>query len=191
MIIKMEVEIGDIEEGYDINEMVREEIVSRVVRELKGGVLSDLQNKTQLALVETVENETSLIVGESIKACLSEKFDVTDKWGTKTAEQTSIDEIIRNKVKEAIESKTLDNNGRYARDNYDRKHTAVDWAISKFTQEIPKTIEAMVAEELKRTTSNIEEMVKQSIKTNVADGLTTMIMENSTALKLSKGAKDV
>lgn len=185
MRLNVTVDLDWIEEDESIDDEIKRQVLSGVSRQVSEKLLSELGDSAQKQLVEKLENQVSAALTERIETFLTRKFDVTDRFGRKTEEQTSVDDLLAQRVLDATTKPTLNGYGE-ATDRHP-EYSIINWAIHKKMNAVGEFIEKAIHAELKDTKDNIKQMVKEKIKTNVADGLTEMIMKNSSALSLKSG----
>ena len=176
---KMDLEIDWIDEDSSIDETIKQEIIgnieSKVTRKIYEKVLESAESK----IMDKVDSMVNDAVSDRIESFLSKPRDVTDKWGEVIKEGVTVESLLTEKLEQAMSKKTLNKDGKP--DNYHAKYSAFDFMAMKNIGEI---VDARIAVLVGETKVNIEQMVTDKIKTQVADKLTNMIMENSETLTL-------
>lgn len=190
MKFAVEIDLDWIEEDSSIDEEVKHQIItsieSKVLASLKDAVLKSAQEKIDGQIQSLITANINDMVSGKVRELMFVDRTATDQYGRVTKENFTIESMLIEAVENAITKKTLNGNGNVA-DHYNRaEYSHFDYYVTK---NIPAMVDAKVKELGEKTKKDIEQLVTTKIKTQVADKLTALIVENSTALSLRSEAK--
>lgn len=189
MKFAVEIDLDWVEEDSTLDEEVKQQIIksieNKVLQTLKDSVLKSAQEKIDAQIEGMVDASVSALVSAKIAELMAISRTATDSYGRVTKENFTIEQKLIDAVEGAISTKTLDENGRPT-SGYQVKYSYFDYFTLK---DIPALIDKQVKTLAEQTKKDIEVLVRDKIKTEVADKLTNLIVENSTALSLRSDKK--
>jgi hypothetical protein len=181
----LELEIDWIDEESNLDETVKQEIMRSIEERVVSKVRTTVLEKAEESIVKRVDDLVTEAIKEKIEQFLTTPRDITDRYGDVIKENVTVESLFKEKMESAFSKKTLDKDGNTG--GYSNTYSIVEFITQK-------GMDALVDERVKELAKDakilIEETVAQKIKTNIADGLTEMILENSTALKLKDKTKE-
>lgn len=187
MILDLKIEIDWLEEDMSVSDAVKQSIIYDVKRQVSEPVIKQIKEAADTEIRKQLEAETTKAISSRIEKYLSTPRTITDSFGDVIKEDVTVESLLKEKIESAFSKKTLDNDGKTT--SYNPRHSLFEYLVIRKTDSIPEMVSKMVESETKDTQETIERLVKDSVKTNVADKLTDLIMENSTALSLRSESK--
>jgi hypothetical protein len=187
MKFDVEIDLDWIEEDSTIDETIKHQIITnienRVVSALQAKVLESAQKKIDEQIGGLVKENVHKLVTEKVVALMALPRTETDKYGRVTRENFTIESLLIEAVEKAVMTATLDEQGRVT-DGYHAKYSYFQYYATK---DIPALIQKRIQSMTEELKKDIETQIKNNIKAEVADKLTSLIVENSTALSLRSG----
>lgn len=187
MKFSVEIDLDWIEEDSSIDEEVKHQIITsienKVLKKLEEKVLASAQERIESQMEKLVTDNIHAMVSEKVAALMSLDRTATDEYGRVTKANFTIESMLIDAVESAVTRKALDRNGKPASGGYNDK---AEFSYFEYfaTKDIPTLIDAKVRALSETVKKDIEQLVTSKIKTQVADKLTALIVENSTALSL-------
>ena len=182
MKFNLEVEIEWFDEDMSIDESVKQSIIHQIKTEVAAPIVKQIKESADQQINEMLSDMASDAIKKRIDKFLSKGRDITDRFGEVTDTNVTIEDLLKREIDSAFTEKTLDKSGK--RSGYNAKYSLFDFLVSKKTEAIPEMIENLVKAQTVETKEMIEKLVKDKVKTQVADKLTDLIVENSSALSL-------
>ena len=180
MKFNVEIDLDWIEEDSTVDEEVKRQIISNVEKNVTGNlqkmIIESAKQRIETAVLETATKSVSDRVAE----LMLEKRVVTDENGRVLKADFSLESKLIEIIDSALTRKTLNENGSAA-NGYGAKYSMFEFMAFK---NIEKLVDAHVTKHATEVHKNIEHLVTEKIKTQVADKLTALIVENSSALSL-------
>lgn len=189
MKFNVEIDLDWVEEDSTIDSEIKHQIISnienKVFKSLQDQVIASAKEKIDSQIADLVNQNVHAMVAEKVSALMTQNRTSTDQYGRVLKENFTIESMLIDAVDGAVNNKVLDKNGRIASNSYDNRAE-----YSYFDYYAKKDIPEMVNEKVKKlgdqVKKDIELLVTEKIKTQVADNLTELIVNNSTALSLKK-----
>lgn len=188
MKINVEIDLDWVEEGESISDTIKGQIVQSIENRVTANVQQSIKESAQ----KLVEAQLDKLAIEAVSTAVNDKVAVllalprtqTDNYGRAIKENFTIEQLLIDAVDQAVLKKTLDENGRNASD-YSARFSRFEYFATK---DIPALVDKRIKALAEETHKDIERLIKDKIKTEVADKLTNLIVENSTALSLRSSA---
>lgn len=185
MKFAVEIDLDWIEEDSSIDEEVKRQIIAsienKVLKSLQDSVLKSAQEKIEGQISTLLTENINAMVGAKVAELMTLNRTATDDYGRMVKENFTIESMLIDAVEGAINKKTLDDDGRIPSYHSHAKYSHFDYYTTK---NIPAMVDAKVKELGEKVKKDIEQLVTTKIKTQVADKLTALIVDNSTALSL-------
>lgn len=182
MKFTVDIDLDWINEDQSIDEQVKTQIINNI----ESKVLSQIKKQVLDQTEERIEAQVTMIIRETVtdkvKDLMSMDRTATDSYGRVVKEHFTIESLLIDAIDAAISKKTLNSDGRQS-DEYNAKYTQFQYFATK---DIPKMVDEKVKLLAEGVKKDIENLVSEKIKTQVADKLTSLIVDNSTALSLRK-----
>jgi len=179
MKFTLEVELDYIDEEGNLDDAIKQSVISSA----KDIVLKKLTSHVDDVAIASIKERAIEIVNEkiheTINSILAENRVVTDDFG-REKKQFNLEQMLIDMIDGAIKTKALSEYGEKA-NGHNAKYSLFEW-MSK--SNIEKAVSLKVEQMAKQTQAHIEQLVSDKIKTQVADKLTAMIMDNSSTLSL-------
>lgn len=189
MKFAVEIDLDWIEEDSSIDAEVKHQIIAsienKVLAKLTDTVMKSAQEKIDAQIMALVTANINTMVTEKVAALMHLNRTSTDEYGRVKKENFTIESLLIEAVDGAITRKTLTSDGRPASsDGYGGSRAEYSHFDFYATRAIPAMVDAKVKELGEKVKKDIEELVTTKIKTQVADKLTALIVDNSTSLSL-------
>jgi len=182
--LNLEIEVDWIDEESNLDETVKESVMLRiekaVVEKIQAKVLKDSEKRIN----EQVDALVTGVIKDKIEQFLNTPRNVTDKYGEVIKENVTVEGLLKERMENAMTQRTLDENGKAS--SYNSKYSIFEFFAGKNMNRIVSERVMALANDTKK---EIEQMVSTQIKANIADKLTNMILDNSTALSLKSERK--
>lgn len=175
----LELEIDWIDEESNLDEAVKQEILNAIENRVTSKIQAAMLERAEKNIESKAEEIVTNAILEKIDEFINKPRNITDRYGDVIRENITVETLIKEKIDSAFDKKTLDDSGKKA--SYSPKFSIFEFCVG---QGVETLVEKKVSELAAQTKIKIEELVTEKIKTQVADNLTDLIMENSTALKL-------
>lgn len=163
MKFNVEIEIDFIEEDGTIDDIVKEEIVSSIVRQSQKkleAVSKVAEEKINDLLQKGIDSRIEKVCNDIVDSFCSKEFTTTDNWGD-VLEVTTIDEYLKKRFSEYW-GEHVDDSGGTGRNRYGKSMERFKWHVDK---QIEKS-----AKEFAHTLSNdTENKIKASMKKTLQD----------------------
>lgn len=179
MKFNIEVDLDWIEEDGSIDELIKDQVVAKVERQVADALKKSVMEKAEQRIESSVLAICSQEITTRIEELMKETRTATDQYGRVTRANFTLESMLVERIDEAFTKKTLNEEGRA--ESHSPKYSQVEYMIHR---SIPKIVDAKVKELGEKTQKQIEQLVTDKIKTQVADKLTSLIVDNSTALSL-------
>lgn len=162
MKMNVEVEIDWMDEDGNIDNVVKDEIISSVASKIQVGVLDKMKARMENIVMKTLDKRVEKASDKIISSFLTRKFSIQDRYGDVI--KTGV--TIKGRIKENLEKfwgELVDSRGagknEYGRGEYKKR---VEWYIDNEIADQSKVF----AETL---TTDTENKIKESMKKNLAD----------------------
>lgn len=171
--MKISIEVDWIEEGGDLNEIVKGEIIHGVKKAIAKDCLATMKDQSKQAFDEAVTSASAKISEKALEFAdnwLENEVEITDKWGDKD-KPISIKDLIKRNFDNLLERK-VDSQGRFT-DSYNSKFRLIEYLTNKRLEE---EVETRMQGFKKDIDSRIKEAIEKSIKDNVSDRFAQMVI---------------
>jgi RNA processing factor Prp31 len=180
MKINVEIDLDWIEEGGNIDEEFKRQLIEGVKNSISRDVLKDAREKAKEACQQAVSAAGNEISDEIRKHAreyaenwLNNEVTVTDKYGD-IVQSCKVIEIIKSNWEKLLES-DVDSKGNFC-DRYSRKTTLIKYLTGEHIKDV-------VGEELKSLKTDIDKSIKEhiskGIKESVADRFAEMVIDTA------------
>lgn len=187
MKFNVEIDLDWIEEDSSIDEEVKHQIINSIenkcLKSLQEQVISSAKEKINSQIEDLVNENIHKLVSEKVAELMKLNRTSTDQYGRVIKENFTIESMLIEHIDGAITKKVLTSSGSYASDHYRAEYSYFDYYLKK---DIPEMVTKKVKDLGDQVKKDIELLVTEKIKTQVADNLTALIVDNSTALSLKK-----
>ncbi|PLR93229.1 hypothetical protein [Bacillus sp. T33-2] len=157
MKLNVTVDIDWLEEDESIDEAIKRQIISGVVKRISDDVISSVKRDAE----NQVQERVSELVDATYNEFLSGTVTLTDRWGDVTKKDVSIKSLIKNQCDNWLTEKV---NDRGEASSYSANYTRVEYfvknQIEKQTKEMSNQIVTKVNQEMKKF---ITDSLKDSI----------------------------
>lgn len=177
------------EDGMSLDDVVKEQIIIAVQNKIAGPILQQISKQAEGVVNQRIQELVVEAIHNKIKTYLETPRLVTDSFGNVVHENYTVERMMEDRIRGLVDMKCLDDSGKFRSGGHEARYTIFDWLVKKHTDGLGKMIEEKVTAAMKATEKHIETLVVDRIKTQVADKLTNLIVENSTALALKTTEK--
>jgi hypothetical protein len=178
------VELDWVDEEHNLDSDIRDAVIRDIKNKLSEPLLKKINEETGSTIQSQISALALSAINERINAFMTTPRNITNKFGEIEREGVTVEDILKEQLEAAVDKKMLDENGRPTRDNYNKKYSLLEYLVKARTQAVGQLIEERCKKAIEETKGSIERMVTDKVKTQVADKLTNLIVENSTALSL-------
>ena len=182
--LNLELEIDWIDEEMNLDETVKRELVAAIEKTVVAKIQAKVLKDSEKRINEQVDILVTDTIKDKIEQFLNKPRNVTDKYGEVIKENVTVEGLLKERMENAMTQRTLDENGKAC--SYSAKYSIFEFFAGKnMNRIVSERVQALASD----TKKEIEQMVTTQIKANIADKLTNMIMDNSTALSLKSNRK--
>lgn len=176
------VELDWLEGDCSLDQEIRREVINNIQDQLSKPILDKVNKNTDSMIKSKIELLVSGAIEDRIKAFMSTPRNITDKYGEVQRENVTIEDLLKEQLEDWVDKKVYDERGN--RGSYNKKYSKLEYFVIKHLSNLESLVDSKIAKVVKETERDIEALVTNKIKTEVADKLTNLIVENSTALAL-------
>lgn len=169
------VELDWMDEEYNLDEEIKDTIISTIVPKVQEKVLQQAENEC----AERINNQLKSIetsVAEKLNNMMDEFFetprDVTDKYGDVIKKNVTVKDTLKNACDQFI-NQPLDEYGKPATSSYNIKYkTRVDYIVAK---SIDHNMEWAIKKAVEDVTNNLKNKITAEVKKNMTDKLANIL----------------
>ena len=180
MKFNVEIDLDWVEEDTTIDEEIKRQIIRKVEGNVTENLKKEITESAKAQIEKTVLETAVSAVNARVAELMQEKRVVTDKNGRVVDDSFSLDNKLIEIIDSALTKKTLNADGSTT-NSYNAKYSMFEFMATK---NIEKMVDERVALHAAKVSKDIESLVTEKIKTQVADKLTALIVDNSTVLSL-------
>lgn len=174
-ILKLEIELDYIDDEGNISDVIRSEIIASVQNKVTAKAVQEIIGSTDNDFKKRALDALNDEMNSRITDFFNQKRTITDSIGRTVNEDVTIDDLLSDRLTTALTR---------GKDSADGMRGYIDRALDHKVTQMHRKIDDSVAEATKSAEKHLEQMVQDAIKTQVADKLTSLIMENSSTLAL-------
>lgn len=177
-----EIDIDFLEEDQSMSDAIlselRRSIESQVLGGVRANVTEQVGKKLDQAIQQIISSEVASKVSEVLQTLLTKPRTITDNYGRVQKENVTLEDMLIDRIHEVFTKKTVNSRGEKSNNG---DFSEIQWFMeSRAPALISEHVKTFSAEAEKR----IKSLVEQKIKTEVADKLTNIIVNNSSSLSL-------
>lgn len=183
--INIEIDLDWLGEDESLDDAVKTQVMAAVEERVVRSVMQNVEKITTDKINERVTLEIASSLRSKIEALISMPRSITDSYGRVQRDNVTLDMMLTERMEQILTNKKcLTDKGEFTSDSYNAKLTIVEWFGNK---NLDAFVSSRVTALAAQTKKEIEVLVENRIKGAVAENLTKLIMENSTALSLKTG----
>lgn len=176
--LNIELDLDYLEEGQEIDEFVRDEIINSATRKVEATIMAAAKTRLESALAKAEEIVDKKVVEITTKVIddfvATQKFPQYKSSYDKNPEYKTIPEILIDKLETSL-NKSVDKNGYPTNASYDKQGTRLDWLTGTLAE---KYADEKVKESTKDIKQHIEKFVLEKVKGEIMTQLSTSILNN-------------
>lgn len=167
--ITIEVELGWLHEDGNIDELVKEEVVSGIVSRISSNIQEQIVKTAQERISEKVSSQLDEQVNKITEQLLNKRFTLTDKWGDVVEAETSVIDQLKKRLDNFMEEK-VDKEGRTG--TYQANKTRLDYLIEK---NIDYRFKSAIDSAVKAIKAGLEKHIETTIKDQIGNEVAQLI----------------
>ena len=179
-----EIEIDFLEDGESLSDAIKLELTRNIEKQclanVRKNVVEQVNQKIDEAIQGIIQNSISETMHSVLQDILTKPRSITDKYGRVIQESVTLEDMLINKMNEVFSQKTINRNGQSASIGHG-EFSEIQWFMESRAT-------ALVSSHVKKFSEDaevkIKQLVEQKIKTEIADKLTNIIVNNSSTLSL-------
>ncbi|MBB3700070.1 hypothetical protein KMW28_27025 [Flammeovirga yaeyamensis] len=157
MKFNIEVTVDWLEEGGDIDQVVKQEIIDGVTSRIENKLLAEARKELEDRTYKELNTKIDEIVDREFQTLWSKPIVQCDRWGDTLKEYPSGKAMIKEKFDNFL-TEQVDGNGKpatnYSSNRQTRVHYIIDRQLKQFSDKFTKETVEKVSEELKKYTSD-------------------------------------
>lgn len=162
MKFKVEVGIDWLEEDTNIDELIKEEVVSQILMEVR----RSSSGKLESLVYNQCKNLVSSWINEELHKFADKPIRLTDKWGDTTEHHESLSDMFKAQFDDFLNT-PVDKEGKSVDGcSYGKKKNRVDWLMQQKADEILSAVNKRIDSSLKYM---VDKKVEQNIKDKIAE----------------------
>jgi len=178
MKLNLEVEIDWIEEGMEVNDVVKQEIIESITNKIQQKIEEKVSSKIEQNVDEIVIKRINEKVDEIFENFINKPVSIYNNYGEAINQYDTMLDLIKARFDKFL-TQTVDEKGKAYDGNYGQKHQRLTFIIDKQLKEFANTF-----------THDAVNQVSEEIKKHVQDGLTNKLgAELMKVLKVNKMLK--
>lgn len=174
MKLNIQVELEWIDEEGNLDEQVRNQIISGVVARVSRGNIEEAERAAKEAIrtqvAATIDNQIIKITEE----LLAGEFDVTDRWGEVKVHQTTVKKELKKEL-DAFLTQKVDKDGRPQPDGYGSYDTRINWLIQRTLLDKYTGLKKEVEQVSAKIQAELKEYVDSLLKAQLGEGIAKAI----------------
>ena len=169
------VELDWMDEGYNLDDEIRDSIISSIVPKVQEKILKQAENECSQKINEQLL-DIERIVNQRLNGMMEEFFetprDVTDKYGDVIKKGVTVKDTLK-KACDDFMNQPLDGSGNPAKSSWDTKYnTRVDYLVAK---SIDHNMDWAIKKAVDEVTNNIKKKVTDEVKKQMGDKLANIL----------------
>ena len=185
-ILNLQIEVDWITDEMTLDDTIKENLIRKIEEKVSTQTINNIKETVEQKISSQADSLISIAIDNEIQKFLTTPKNITDKYGDVIRDNVTVTMLIKEKIDGMMEQKRYDENGKTG-EYSEKKYTKFEYFIRNDAQKI---INTKTEQMTKAVEKQIETLVSDKIKAHVADGLTNMIMDNSTALSLKPNKKE-
>jgi predicted transcriptional regulator len=170
MEFKIEVNIDWLEEGGNIDEVIKEEIKSGIINRIAETSIADLKIKASELASKKVEEWMDDFLEVQIET-LKFPYGKADTFSRTQPEMLTIPEIMSREFQKALEQ-SVNSEGKYVNSSYDRKGTRLEWLTGKIAEKIAdEKVQKFVGDFYKNMNAYFSETLKDALAKQISSAV--------------------
>ena len=169
------VELDWIDEEYNIDEEIRETIISGIVNKIQDRLVAQTENECNNRINEQMKN-IEIAVSDKLNSIMDDFFDtprdVTDMYGDVIKRGVTVKETLKKACGNFMDQ-PVDEHGRPATSSYNTKYkTRLDYFVAK---SIDSDMEWKIKKAVSDVTDNLKKKIQEEVKKQVGDKLASVL----------------
>lgn len=174
-VVKVELELDWIGEDLNIDETIKEEVISSLQNRIISNVEKKVTAKLNQELEKITDRVTSSFIERTLEAKISE-LQIPHKqshWNS-NVEYIPISQYVGMKYEQHLTNKTLDENGREAKYSSDAKLSISEYFIKNY---LAKELTGKVSAMIQTARKEAEETIVKALENNLKEQLSVDIIQ--------------
>ena len=159
----------DFSEGADLDGLIKQEIISRIVGNFSTKFTKEITQEAQAKISEIINNTIDLQVNQITEGLLNKRFDLCDRYGDVKKKDTSVMDLLKERLDTFLEDK-VDRSGRTG--GYDSQIKRIDYLVQ---QNIEKPMQDKIDQTVKNIRVSLEKHMETTIKTQIGEQIAKSI----------------
>lgn len=175
MKLNLEIELDWIDEEMNLDDVVKDQIISGVMKKINEKVLSKIEDKINNTIDKTIIARINKCTDKMFKDFLKRPVNITDRYGDSIEHYKNVNEVIKMRFDNFM-TQTVDEKGNTYDGSYSKKFQRLEFVIDKQLKDFAN-----------KFTTDAVKRVSEEIKLHVKDGLTNKLgAELMQVLKVDK-----
>lgn len=170
MKLNVEIEIDWLDEEYNLDDTIKQDIIASLTRTIKSGMKDNIKRKVNSRVSVKVDEW----IMEQLHLFCDRRIEITDKWGDTKEHHESVTEMFKSKFDNFFNA-SVNKDGKSLKScSYGDRTTRIDHMLEKKAKEhlvlITKDMDYRIKKSIdKATKEKIEEKIKKHVLEKVGD----------------------
>jgi hypothetical protein len=188
MLFKIEVNLDWLDEGMNIDEFIKDEIISSIKTKVAADAIIEMTKK----LNEVIQQKTTEIVDVFLEKTLANSVEnmkipyKKDSWGS-DVQYMALSEFVGKRYEEFLNKKVFDKDGSAPRYESDKKLSINEYLINKYLE---KELAAKVSKLIQGARKDAEDSIIKTLEENLKTQLSIDIIKRLNIPNLLKNLQD-
>ena len=171
-VFKIEVDIDWVEEGGSIDQAIKDEIASTIIKTVSEKAVREIETKVDNMVEKTVLEEINSKLAELLQDFMNRPRTITDRYGDIKKTGVSVMDLLKEQCDNFIEGFVDYSGNPVSNPSYGKKKRRIDYIVEKsIDYEMKRSIERAAGEIKTGLQSYIDKTLKEQIGENIAKAI--------------------
>lgn len=172
---KVEVELDWLDEGVNIDEMIKEEIIASIKTKITADATKEITSKLGVVIEEQTANVVDNFLGATLAGKIEDmKIPYKDGSWSSEVKLIPLSEFVGMRYEEFLNRKVFDSDGSKPRYDSDRKLSINEFFINKYLE---KELSSKVASLIQKARKDAEESIVKTLEKDLRNQLSIDIIK--------------